>query len=95
MRVGAERSHPIRARIEIRAGLHTGEIETRGDDVAGMTVHQAARVQGVAGNSEVIVSSSVRNLIAGSGIALKDHGTHKLKGISEPCELYRVVDVTR
>jgi class 3 adenylate cyclase len=60
-----------------------------------MTVHQAARVQGVAGNSEVIVSSSVRNLIAGSGIALKDHGTHKLKGISEPCELYRVVDVTR
>jgi class 3 adenylate cyclase len=79
--------------IEIRAGLHTGEIETRGDDVAGMTVHQAARVQGVAGNSEVIVSSSVRNLIAGSGIALKDHGTHNLKGISEPCERYRVVDV--
>jgi class 3 adenylate cyclase len=79
--------------IEIRAGLHTGEIETRGDDVAGMTVHQAARVQGVAGNSEVIVSSSVRNLIAGSGIALKDRGTHHLKGIAEPCELYRVLDV--
>ena len=80
--------------IEIRAGLHTGEIETRGDDVAGMTVHQAARVHGVAGNSEVIVSSSVRNLIAGSGIALKDHGTHNLKGISEPCQLCRVLDVT-
>jgi class 3 adenylate cyclase len=79
--------------IEIRAGLHTGEIETRGDDVAGVTVHQAARVQGLAGNSEVIVSSSVRNLIAGSGIALKDHGTHNLKGISEACELYRVVGI--
>ena len=80
--------------IEIRAGLHTGEIETRGEDVAGMTVHQAARVQGVAGSSEVIVSSSVSNLIAGSGIALESHGTHALKGIAEPCELFRVCDVT-
>jgi class 3 adenylate cyclase/alpha-beta hydrolase superfamily lysophospholipase len=80
--------------IEIRTGLHTGEIETRGDDVAGLTVHQAARVQGVARNSEVIVSASVRNLIAGSGIALEGRGTHSLKGISAPCELYRVVGVT-
>ena len=80
--------------IEIRTGLHTGEIETRGDDVAGLTVHQAARVQGVARNSEVIVSASVRNLIAGSGIVLEGHGTHSLKGISAPCELYRVVGVT-
>ena len=80
--------------IEIRAGLHTGEIETRGDDVAGMTVHQAARVQGVAANSEVVVSSSVRSLIAGSGVTLEGRGTHTLKGISEPCELYCVVDVT-
>jgi class 3 adenylate cyclase/alpha-beta hydrolase superfamily lysophospholipase len=80
--------------MEIRAGLHTGEIETRGDDVAGLTVHQAARVQGVAGNSEVIVSSAVNSLIAGSGIALESQGTHTLKGISAPCELYRVVDVS-
>jgi class 3 adenylate cyclase/alpha-beta hydrolase superfamily lysophospholipase len=80
--------------IEIRAGLHTGEIETRGEDVAGMTVHQAARIQGLAGSSEVIVSSSVSNLIAGSGIALESHGTHTLKGFAEPCELYRVRDVT-
>jgi class 3 adenylate cyclase len=79
--------------IEIRAGLHTGEIETRGDGVAGMTVHQAARIQGVAGNSEVIVSSAVRNLVAGSGIMLEARGTHTLKGIAEPCELYRVLDV--
>ena len=80
--------------IEIRAGLHTGEIETRGDDVAGLTVHQAARVQGVAGSSEVFVSSAVKGLVAGSGITLDSRGTHTLKGISEPCELYRVTDVT-
>lgn len=80
--------------IEIRAGLHTGEIETRGDDVAGMTVHQAARIQAVAGHSEVVVSSSVDNLVAGSGITLEGRGIHTLKGIAEPCELYRVVDVT-
>ena len=80
--------------IEIRAGLHTGEIETRGEDVAGMTVHQAARVQSVAGRSEVIVSSSVSNLVALSGIALESHGTHTLKGIAEPCELFRVRGVT-
>ena len=80
--------------IEVRAGLHTGEVETRGDDVAGLTVHQAARVQGVAGSSEVLVSDAVRNLVAGSGIVLEDRGTHTLKGIAQPCELYRVVDVT-
>ncbi|MFI5508729.1 adenylate/guanylate cyclase domain-containing protein [Mycobacterium sp. NPDC051804] len=79
--------------IEVRAGLHTGEVETRGDDVAGLTVHQAARVQGVAGSSEVLVSDAVHNLVAGSGIALEDRGTHTLKGIAQPCGLYRVVDV--
>ncbi len=76
--------------IEIRAGLHTGEIETRGDDITGMAVHQAARIQGLARNSEVLVSSSISNLVAGSGITLEGHGTHTLKGIAEPCELYRV-----
>jgi class 3 adenylate cyclase len=76
------------------AGLHTGEIETRGDDVAGMTVHQAARVQDVAENSEVIVSSAVNSLVASSGITLESCGTHSLKGISAPCALYRVVDVS-
>jgi len=80
--------------IEIRAGLHMSEIETRGDDVAGLTVHQAARVQGAAGSSEVIVSSSVSSLLAASGIALESRGSHLLKGISKPCDLYRVIDVT-
>lgn len=76
--------------IEIRAGLHTGEIEIRGDDITGMAVHRAARIQGLARNSEVLVSSSISNLVAGSGITLEGHGTHTLKGIAEPCELYRV-----
>lgn len=79
--------------IEIRAGLHTGEIQTRGGDVAGMTVHQAARVQGMADNSEVLVSSSVSGLVAGAGITLEGRGTHTLKGIAEPVELYRVLYV--
>lgn len=81
--------------IEIRAGLHTGEIEARGDDIAGMAVHQAARIQGLARNSEVLVSSSVGNLVAGSGITLEGHGTHTLKGIAEPCELYRALCLSR
>ena len=59
-----------------------------------MTVHQAARIQGVAGNSEVLVSDGVRNLVAGSGITVESRGTQMLKGIAEPCELYRVLDVT-
>lgn len=80
--------------IEIRAGLHTGEIETRGDDITGMAVHQAARIQGLARNSEVLVSSSISKLVAGSGVTLEGHGTHTLKGIAEPCELYRVCYVS-
>jgi class 3 adenylate cyclase len=80
--------------IEIRAGLHTGEIEIRGEDVAGMTVHQAARIQGLARNSEVLVSSAVANLVAGSGITFEGNGRHTLKGIAEPCDLYRVRHVT-
>jgi class 3 adenylate cyclase len=79
--------------IEIRAGLHTGEVEMRGGDVAGMTVHHAARVQQAAEGSEVLVSEAVHNLVAGSGIALENRGPHSLKGISEPCLLYRVLDV--
>jgi class 3 adenylate cyclase len=79
--------------IEIRAGLHSGEIEIRGDDVAGLTVHQASRVQGMARNSEVLISEAVANLVAGSGIVLEDRGSHTLKGIAKPCELFRVVDV--
>ena len=67
--------------IEVRAGLHTGECEMIGDDVGGIAVHIGARVAALAGPSEVLVSSTVRDLVAGSGLRFKDHSTQSLKGI--------------
>lgn len=75
--------------IEIRAGLHTGEIHLIDDDVEGIAVHIAARVAGLANANEVIVSRTVKDLIAGSGIAMEDYGTHPLKGIPDDWQLYR------
>jgi class 3 adenylate cyclase len=75
--------------IEIRAGCHTGEIELCGDDVSGMAVNIAARVADVAGPSEVLVSSTVKDLTAGSGLAFQDLGEHGLKGVPDPWRLYR------
>jgi pimeloyl-ACP methyl ester carboxylesterase/class 3 adenylate cyclase len=67
--------------IEVRAGLHTGECETIDDDVGGIAVHIGARVAGLAGASEVLVSSTVKDLVAGSGLRFGDRGVHALKGI--------------
>jgi class 3 adenylate cyclase len=67
--------------IEVRAGLHTGECEMIGDDVGGIAVHIGARVAALAGASEVLVSSTVRDLVAGSGLRFGDRGTQSLKGI--------------
>jgi class 3 adenylate cyclase len=67
--------------IEIRAGLHTGECEMIGDDVGGIAVHIGARVAALAGTSEVLVSSTVKDLVAGSGLRFGDRGSHSLKGI--------------
>ena len=77
--------------IEIRAGLHTGEIEYGGHDVAGVGVNIGARVGALAGTSEVWVSSTVRDLVVGSGLAFEDAGEHELKGVPERWRLYRVV----
>lgn len=77
--------------IEIRAGLHTGEIEVRGDDVAGVAVHIGARVTQLAGAAEVLVSSTVKDLVAGSGIEFDDRGEHKLKGVPGTWRLFSVV----
>ena len=76
--------------VSIRAGLHTGEIDLRGDDVGGIAIHIAARVQAVAGPGEILVSCTVRDLVAGSGIAFADRGSHALKGVSEEWQLYAV-----
>jgi class 3 adenylate cyclase len=77
--------------IEIRAGIHTGEIEQLpSGDIRGIAVHTGARVMGTAGPSEVLVSSSVRDLVAGSGFEFVDRGSHVLKGVAEERRLYAV-----
>jgi class 3 adenylate cyclase len=70
-----------RAGVELRAGIHTGEVEQRGSDIGGIAVHLAARVQALAGAREVMVSRTVADLVAGSGIAFSDRGEHELKGV--------------
>ena len=77
--------------IEIRAGLHTGECELMAEKVGGIAVHTGARVAGAAGPGEVLVSSTVRDPVAGSGIAFEDRGEHELKGVGS-WRLYSVVD---
>jgi class 3 adenylate cyclase len=67
--------------IEIRAGLHTGECEMVGDDVGGIAVHIGARVAALAGPSEVLVSTTVKDLVAGSGLRFSDRGVKPLKGV--------------
>ncbi len=69
--------------IEVRAGVHTGEIESRGDDVAGMAVHVASRIMSLAEPGEIRVSSTVRDLAVGAGIEFDDLGTHALKGVPD------------
>jgi pimeloyl-ACP methyl ester carboxylesterase len=76
--------------LEIRAGLHTGEIQLVGDDVAGIAVHLGARVAALAGDSEVLVSSTVKDLVAGSGIEFEERGEHELKGVPGEWRLYAV-----
>jgi class 3 adenylate cyclase len=77
--------------LEIRAGLHTGEIELLGDDIRGIAVHIGARVGALAGPNEVLVSQTVKDLVAGSGLVFEDAGEHELKGVPDRWRLYRVV----
>jgi class 3 adenylate cyclase/pimeloyl-ACP methyl ester carboxylesterase len=74
--------------VEVRAGVHAGEIELRGDDVGGIAVHLAARVMGQAGPGEVVVSRTVKDLTAGSGLSFEDRGTRELKGVPDPWQLF-------
>jgi class 3 adenylate cyclase len=74
--------------LDVRAGVHTGEVELRGDDVAGLGVHIAQRVCAVAGPGEVAVSRTVVDLAAGSGIDFTDHGDHDLKGVAGSWRLF-------
>jgi class 3 adenylate cyclase len=76
--------------LEIRAGVHTGEIELSGGDVQGIAVHTGARIAALAGGGEVFASSTVKDLVAGSGIAFEDRGTHGLKGVPGEWRVYAV-----
>ncbi len=76
--------------VSIRAGVHTGEIEVRGDDVGGIGVHIGARIAALAGPGEILVSRTVRDLVLGSGIVLAGRGSHALKGVPDRWRLYAV-----
>jgi len=78
--------------IAVRSGLHTGEVELKRDDVAGIAVHIAARVAAEAAAGETVVSSTVRDLVAGSGLRFQDRGSRALKGLPEQVHLYSVLD---
>jgi class 3 adenylate cyclase/pimeloyl-ACP methyl ester carboxylesterase len=76
--------------LQVRSGLHTGEIELVGDDVAGIAVNIGARVEAAARPGEVLVSGTVKDLVAGSGITFEDRGEHELKGVPDRWRLYAV-----
>jgi class 3 adenylate cyclase len=76
--------------IEVRAGLHTGECEIRGDDIGGIAVHIGARVSALAGPNDVLVSSTLRDLVIGSGLEFEDRGAHQLKGVPGEWRLFAV-----
>lgn len=77
-------------RVQIRAGLHIGEVELRGDDVGGIAVHIAARVMATAGAGEIVVSRTVHDLVAGSEVVLQDRGIQRLKGVEGDWQLFVV-----
>lgn len=81
--------------IEVRAGLHTGECEVRGDDIGGIGVHIGARISALAGANDVLVSSTLRDLVIGSGLEFDERGSHELKGVPGEWRLYAVASARR
>jgi class 3 adenylate cyclase/pimeloyl-ACP methyl ester carboxylesterase len=81
--------------LDIRAGIHTGEIEKRGDDVGGIAVHIGSRVMSEAGPGEVLCTRTVKDLVAGAGFSFDDRGTHALKGVPDEWQLFAVDDQAR
>jgi pimeloyl-ACP methyl ester carboxylesterase/class 3 adenylate cyclase len=75
--------------LALRIGIHTGECEIRGDSLEGVAIHMAARVSGMAAGCEILVSRTVKDLVAGSGIEFEDFGTHALKGIPDVHQIFR------
>jgi class 3 adenylate cyclase len=80
--------------IDVRAGLHTGEIDRTADDIAGIAAHVAARVMALAEGGEILATRTVKDLVAGSGLEFESHGVHSLKGVPDEWQLY-ALDLTR
>jgi class 3 adenylate cyclase len=76
--------------LDVRAGIHAGEVEVRDSDIGGIAVHIAARIAALAGPGEVLVSRTITDLAAGSGIEFSDLGTRDLKGVQGAWNLYAV-----
>src|SRR5258708_38399847 len=81
--------------LKIRAGLHTGEVEIMGEGIGGIAVHIGARVAATAGSGEILVSSTVKDLVAGSGLAFEDRGSHRFKGVADEWHLFAAVPGAR
>ena len=81
--------------IQVRAGLHTGECQVRSDDIGGIAVHIGARVSALAGPNDVLVSSTLRDLVIGSGLEFEERGTHQLKGVPGEWHLSAVTSTWR
>ena len=91
VRCASEISRSISAAgIQVRAGLDTGEVELRGDDIGGIAVHIASRIAGLADGGQILASRTVKDLVAGSGISFLARGEHVLKGVPDPWMVYEV-----
>ncbi len=88
----AMRNATRRIGLDIRIGVHTGEVELLPSDIGGVAVHATARIMALGGASEVIVSSVTRGLVEGSGLRFEDRGHHAVKGLEQPMEVYALVD---
>jgi class 3 adenylate cyclase len=78
--------------LQVRAGIHVGECELVGDKIGGIAVHTASRILNLAARGEILVSSTVKDLVAGSGLAFEDRGSHALKGVLQPWRLYALAE---
>ena len=74
--------------LEVRSGVHAGEVEVGPSDISGLAVHLAARIMALAGAGEILVSRTVRDLVVGSELSFMDRGEHELKGVEEPWHVY-------
>ena len=78
--------------LQMRTGIHTGEVEMVPGNIRGLAVHETARIMALAGPDEILVSSTTRELSAGAGLTYQDHGIHQLKGVPSPRQVFKVID---